>query len=204
MGKPVLVGVPLAPNSQIDYRLMKQLEDWSRTDGVETTYQASSYVCTGRERILKTACYRIPGHSHILFVDHDVLPRHNTLERLLAHDKDIVCGIYPMSQSGKISWCLSKDDPYVPMPINDLPDNPFKANYVGCGMMLVKMEVFENLKWPYWKDEYAPTKKMLGEDLYFCKKVREAGYDIWVDPKVQCSHIRSVDLLSITRNYIKE
>lgn len=201
-GKPVLVGMPLAPNHQSDTRIITLLEGWDREKAIETYYVPSPHTTLGRDKIVRYAKYRQPNPSHILFVDSDVLARHSTIRKLLAHDKDIVAGVYPMMQRCRISWCLSREERYTPLPINELPNNLFKAKFVGCGMMLVKMEVFDKLKWPYWKDVFAPGIKIVGEDLYFCKMAREAGYDIWVDPKIKCNHFRTTDLLGIAMNYI--
>lgn len=201
--RPVVVGVPLAPDHRIDIRISSLIEIWDRQGDVESHYAATPDVTLGRDKIVQSALYRIPRPSHILFIDHDVLPRKNTLQRLLLHEKDIVAGVYPMMQRGNISWCLSREDPYKPLPLEELPRTLFKTEYVGCGMMLVKMEVFDKLEWPYWKNEFAPAVKTMGEDLYFCKKAREAGFDIWVDPMVKCNHFRTVDLLGIAMNYIK-
>ena len=197
--RPVVVGVPLAPDHKMDVRISSLIEFWDRQDNVESHYAATPYAELGRDKIVHAAQYRIPRPSHILFIDHDVMPRRNTLKRLLSHDKDLISGVYPMMQKCKLSWCLSREDPYSPLPIKELPNNPFKAKYVGCGMMLIKMEVFDKIEWPYWKTELSPACHKTGEDLYFCKKAREAGFDIWIDPKVKCNHFRGVDLLSMAQ-----
>lgn len=204
LGKPVLIGMPLAPDYRSDVRIITQLEAWDRKDGFETYYVASRHTVLGRDKIVKYAQHRRPRPSHILFVDHDVLPRKTTLSKLLAHNKDIVAGVYPMIQNCEVTWCLSREEPYKSLPINDLPDNLFKTLYVGCGMMLVKMEVFDKLDWPYWENEFLPGVYRTGEDLYFCRKVRAAGYDIWVDPKLKCNHFRGADLLGVAMEYINK
>lgn len=200
---PVLVGIPLAPGYQSDVRIIALLEAWNHHENVETFYIATPHVELGRDRIVVYARNRVPKPTHILFVDHDVLPRYTTLKKLLAHDKDVVAGIYPLNQQCHIAWCLSREDKFKAMPIGDLPDNLFKATYVGCGMMLVKTEVFDNLEWPYWHNGFEYGRMTIGEDVYFCKKLREAGYDIWVDPKIKCGHFRVVDLLGVAMNYVK-
>lgn len=203
MGNPVLIGMPLAPSYQSDARIIAQLEDWNRQAEVETFYPATGDVVVGRDKIVQYAKYRIPHPSHILFVDHDVLPRKSTLQKLLDHKKDIVAGVYPMMQRGNLSWCLSREEPYKSLPISELPDNLFKTKYVGCGIMLIRYEVFEKLEWPCFKKEFSPGTMVTSDDVYFCRKAREAGLDIWVDPKLKCRHFKVVDLLSITMNLIK-
>ena len=48
-------------------------------------------------------------------------------------------------------------------------------------MMLVKREVYEKLSSPFYKIEYAENySSLVGEDVYFCTKANEAGYEVYV------------------------
>lgn len=200
--KRILCGVPVPPSMMADARLTTQLEAWHAAGGVETYYPATRSAEAGQDKIVRFALYAKPKATHILFMDYDVLPRTNTLKKLLSHDKDIISGVYPLCRNGKIGWCLSTEEPFRSMPINDLPDNIFKAKTISNGVMLVKTEVFEKIEWPYWETERSPGVETKGADIYFCEKVRDAGYDLWVDPKVKCEHMKTVGLLRIARNYI--
>ena len=198
----VVVGVPLPPDYKMDARIITTIERWDRTDSVETFYVPSPFPTLGRDKIVAYAKYRIPSPTHVLFIDSDVLPRKNTLDKLLELDKDIVTGVYPMF-SGKLTWNVSRNDDCKMVEINDLPDNPFKVKICGFGIVLVKFEVFEKLSWPYWKNVFRPGDIETGEDIYFCKKAIEAGFDIWCDPVVKCNHIRMANYLSIVNNITK-
>ncbi len=204
----ILVGVPIPKSYMCNARLIAQIESWHVLDGVETYYPATDSPEDGQHKIVDFALYVKPKATHILFIDYDVLPRPNTLKKLLAHDKDIISGAYPMYQSKKIEWCLSMDDPFRAIQFDDdimWQSNPFKAKIISNGLMLVKVEVFENLKKPFWKTLFTDdvTSRILGADLYFFRKAREAGYDLWVDPKIKCEHNRVVGLLAMARNYMK-
>lgn len=61
---------------------------------------------------------------------------------------------------------------------------PFKVDGVGMYCCLIKREVFEKLKEPWFV-----YSNELAEDLYFCKKATEAGYEITIDPTVQLGHM---------------
>jgi hypothetical protein len=93
--------------------------------------------------------------------------------------------------------------PFKLMDFLDMPDNMFKADIGSNGMMLVKMEVFDKIEWPYWRTQYEEDGSKVGADVHFFKKVKEAGIDVWVDPKLTCSHFKMVDLLGIAKNKLK-
>lgn len=202
----VLVGCPLANSFRADARTVGMLEAW-RSEKLITYYPSSGSTEIGYDKIVSFASKIEPRPTHILFVDYDVLPRSNTLKRLLEHDKDIVSGVYPTIQKFKLHWCLSREEQFKLMEINDLPNNPFKVHVAANGMLLVKTEVFDNIEWPYWKtchekDPETGESLKTGADIYFFEKARAAGYDLWVDPKIKCGHFRMVDLLGIANTYI--
>jgi hypothetical protein len=47
--------------------------------------------------------------------------------------------------------------------------------------MMIKASVFAKLEEPYFYFEQLPNNKILGEDIYFCIKAKDAGIDTWVD-----------------------
>ena len=199
----VLVGCPLSPTFRADARVVGLLEGW-RGKNVITYYPSSGATEMGYDKIVQFAKRLIPRPTHILFVDYDVLPRHSTLTKLLEHDKDIISGVYPAIRKSKLYWCLSREEPFGLMDIGDLPNNPFKVSVACNGMMLVKTEVFDKIEWPYWRTDFRPNGTKLGADVYFYDKAKAAGYELWVDPKLKCTHFKMVDLLGIVKNYIKE
>jgi len=204
MGRPILIGMPLASDYKADLRVMVTVERWGRDEDKESFYAPSISPVLGRDKIVQYAKYRVPTPSLILFIDSDILPRRNTLDRLLGLKKDIVTGVYPMTAKNNVTWNVSREDNFEPVKIGELPDNPFKIKSCGFGIILIKFDVFEKLEWPYWKNIFKPDRIEKSEDIYFCEKVRRAGFDIWCDPKVKCNHIRITNLLSIINNLKKE
>lgn len=199
MGRPILVGVPLGTDYKIDARIASTLALWDLNEKVEIFYSATPFPTLGRDRIIQYAKYRIPKPSHILFLDADVLPRKTTLEKLIKNDKDIVMGVYPISRNGELRWSVSREATFNAE--KELPRNPFKISSGGFGVVMVKFKVFESLRWPYWKNVFVPGDVEMGEDIYFCEQAREAGFDIWCDPKVKCGHIRQANLLNIIKEH---
>ena len=72
---------------------------------------------------------------------------------------------------------------------------PFTVDYTGFGWLLIKHGVFEHPEMPYpW---FAPkmqvfesgeVQDMCGEDVSFCLDAKEAGFDIWCDPRIRVGH----------------
>tara|TARA_R100000988_G_scaffold97326_1_gene64651 strand:- start:499 stop:1275 length:777 start_codon:yes stop_codon:yes gene_type:complete len=72
---------------------------------------------------------------------------------------------------------------------------PFTVDYTGFGWLLIRHGVFEHKGMPYpW---FAPkmqvfesgeVQDMCGEDVSFCLDAKEAGFEIWCDPRIRVGH----------------
>jgi hypothetical protein len=50
------------------------------------------------------------------------------------------------------------------------------------GMMLVHRSVYEKIPQPHYLQDYVPEINLeIGEDIYFCNKAKQAGFEVWVD-----------------------
>ena len=70
---------------------------------------------------------------------------------------------------------------------------PFTVDYTGFGWVLIKKGVFENLEYPWFAPkmqvfESGSVQDMCGEDVSFCLDAKEAGFDIWCDPRIRVGH----------------
>ena len=54
--------------------------------------------------------------------------------------------------------------------------------------MLMKVEALKQLKYPYYEMGYK-EKPVMSSDFMFCKKVKKAGYKIYLDRTIDCPHI---------------
>ncbi len=149
--------------------------------------------------------------THLFFLDADTLPCSDfAIEKLLYHNKAVTAGVTPIIRGnlatgrGDITcyWSALKWDEqgeYDTIGINDLPRKLFKSPRVGGTTILLRRDVLEKLKKPYQKNTFSEdmTQQILSEDFYFSDKIREAGFDIWVDPDVKCHHFHNFDLLDV-------
>lgn len=124
--------------------------------------------------------------THILFIDDDMTFPEDTIEQLLANNKPIV-GVLSYSRMLPLKPTVQFEGGEVP---EILPTEPFKCRQVGTGVALIDCDVFKKLVTPWFKFELSPTGKIInGEDGYFCDMAKEAGFEVWCDPRLPIGHI---------------
>lgn len=168
------------------------------------------YDCaTARNRIAKRAMDG--GHDYLMMVDNDVTPPKDALLNLIEHEVECVSGYYLHRNSDNMPsdrTCVCKrfaEDwmPYFNYPLeseytkDELSELRENGEYLveihggGMGCVLIKTEVFERLKYPWYKwVNYADANRgSLSEDLYFCEQLKKRGISRHVDTRVACGHL---------------
>ena len=146
---------------------------------------AGTLIFDQREKLAEEALRE--GADYILWVDADMRFPKNTLEVLLKRDKPIVgvnattrsIPVRPTAKNLDIDF-EKKENTWTPIVSKDKTGCE-KVTAIGCGVMLVKREVFEKIPRPWFWFEQLPGGKLLGEDVYFCVKAQDAGYDTYLD-----------------------
>lgn len=142
-------------------------------------------------------------YTHIMWIDSDIIFTPEHFQRLLDHDKDIVSGIYMMSNGYQFATVKDWDENYFVkhghfhfMTENDIKNKGLiEVDYTGLGFMLVKRGVFESLNYPWFQPKFyniGPCTDFSSEDVSFCKMIKERGYDIYVDTNIRVKHEKLV------------
>ena len=138
-----------------------------------------------REKLAREALN--DGCDYILWIDADMRFPKDTIQRLIAHNKDIV-GVNATTRSIPVKATAKNLHADMEARVNTwLPVSSKgkigleKVTAIGCGVMMVKAEVFKKTPQPWFWFEMLPGDKLLGEDVYFCVKAYDAGFDTWVD-----------------------
>ena len=154
-------------------------------------------VDIARNRIVKLAI-EMKDPTHVLFIDDDVLVHPHCLIQLLKNDVDIVSGVY-----------FSKGDASEPLIFNEpgygtmeyVPGTGLhKVWGHGMGLTLIKMDVFRRMsetvnlgtdelgspRWFFTEGDEPGSGRQMTEDLWFCEKANEAGFDRHVDMSWWC------------------
>ena len=69
----------------------------------------------------------------------------------------------------------------------EIPKELFKVGGCGFGAVLIKTDVLFAVQCKY-ETMFTPVGNM-GEDLSFCWRARQCGYDIWCDPDIELGHV---------------
>jgi len=127
------------------------------------------------------------GATHLMCIEDDTFPPLDAIERLLAHDTDIVCGWYPKRQDGpRIGVPIVLKDG-IRQSLDD-PDGSMVEVYTApTGCTLIKMDVFRTIPMPWFV-----TTGQLSQDSFFSQRARDAGYTLWCDTSIRCEHIDRV------------
>ena len=124
--------------------------------------------------------------DYILWVDSDMTFNPDDLKQLLADDKDIVTGLYFTRKQPvePVIYSMVDDGEYYTSIKDYYKNTMFKVGGCGSGFVLVKTDVYRKIK----KDWYSIIGN-IGEDLSFCKRALQTGYDIYCDTTVKLGHV---------------
>ena len=176
------------------YNLAQLVQSCNHTKLPVNIYmEIGSLISQQRQNLAENAIKN--GATHILWLDSDMLFPSNVAETLLSHQLDIVCCNYSTRSfpfKGVAYTDVGNWNSWKPAVNTD--DRFFEVEGIGFGCMLVNVNVFNTLGLPWfdvtWESKF---REFIGEDFYFCKKAREAGYKIMVDTVLsrQIGHIGS-------------
>lgn len=171
--------------SQTAFALMRMIRDFPCE--YDLFFKEGSIIHWNREMVAGLALEK--GCTHVLFVDSDMFFEADAVSRLLARDKDIVGVHYHLRKSPPTST-VHMDIEKKKNVVRDNPDGFLTCDAVGTGFVLIKTDVFKKLShpWFFWESD-EKGEVLTGEDYWFCRKAREAGFEVWCDLTIEMKHI---------------
>jgi hypothetical protein len=137
-------------------------------------------------------------YDKIFLIDSDISWTTDQFFKLYDSDKDIISGLY-MTTLGEAT-VYPKDKDYFLNNSIEGNNEIIESRAFGLGFVCVKSGVFESLERPWFQflysDRFAPTVKnfMIGEDISWCMRVSELGYDLYSDLSVKVKHYKKIFL----------
>lgn len=206
-GKPrplnILICVPCmdAVSSGFAYSLARAMSFFATLpyDGekkVDVTFVKSSNLAESRTRLVSRAMSL--EASHILWLDSDMKFPPDVIPTLLNHNVPVVGVNYPTKEIEARPTAYADNDTYTgPVWTTEKTEGLAEVSHCGMGVMLTDVRVFEALDLPYFHFEPAAPDFVhtTGEDVYFCRKLREKGFTLYIDHDVskKCAHIGSYE-----------
>lgn len=178
----VVIGMPCSDSVAMKAKTAHSIaSNIIKSDGLVVNFiiKISCDIVANRTSLVKDAIE--VGATHLLFVDSDMQFPADALQRLLAHNKDIVGVDYNKRQ-------------FPLVPVFEQPekqDTLYKTKAIGTGLMLIKLSIFEKMKDQAWFNfgRNAEGETTLGEDVWFCMTAQDAGFEVWVDPTITVKHL---------------
>lgn len=165
-------------------KLIRRLDN----DGIdyEIAYQGGTLVYVGRDKLAKRAIDR--GFTHMLWLDSDMVFNEDLLDDLMYSGKPFVTGI---AHARRAPHCSCIFNEIYPAPKrfegHDYPKDTFKIGGCGFACVLIETKIIEKV-FTVNGTAFFPMRE-LGEDLAFCKRARDLGFEIWAEPSVRLGHI---------------
>jgi hypothetical protein len=198
----VVVGLPARGRVRIEWAIMFRSLQAPVNGSMVTKTVLNAPIAQAREAVADWAVEQ--NCRYLFFVDDDVLMPNNSVRRLVYQmdnnpDWDLISGIYVT----KTNVNAVPPDVHEPLIFGGKPGSPhaffdWKLDDIfpiwGCGMgcAMIRVETLKNLPKP-WFAEGATVDGMdsreIGEDLYFCEKLRENGGTLMADGGLLCGHI---------------
>jgi FkbM family methyltransferase len=188
--KRILIAIPCKNDIEAD--TFKSIYDLKVPEGYETEFQYFYGYAVDQVRNL-IAHWAINGnYDYLLAIDHDMVFPSDTLEKLLAADKDVVTAVYRQRLEPMTLEVYDHDYRNVPYDLlyYGIEGDLVQIGACGFGCVLVKKKVFQAIPYPQFVYHQALTKEgSVSEDVDFCKKARDAGFTIWCDKSIRCVHL---------------
>lgn len=195
----ILIAVPCYEAAPVEFcQCLTNLLMYEHRRGeneVDVLWMGSSLVYEARNKLALSAIAK--GADAVLWVDSDMIFEENALELLTRHNKDFVCGQY-FVRKPPFSPCIFSeaeirlvDEGNAVEPYNKImyehPDELFEIAACGFAFVFTTAELIAKT----YADNGLPFQPIggFGEDMSFCIRARDSGYQLWCDPNCKIGHL---------------
>ena len=192
--KRILIAIPT--NRNIEASTFKSIYDLITPEGCEVDFQYFWGYQVEQVRNLIADWVIRHGYDYLFSVDSDISFAPDTLVKLVAHDKDVVSGLYIQRIPGTHTVEVMRKNAYGGVTHVNYADIKGKGlvpiDGCGFGCVLVKASVFKGMEYPHFVYKSAISHaNTVSEDVYFCAKASAAGFKLWADTSILCGHTGS-------------
>jgi hypothetical protein len=192
--KNILIAIPTAKN--IEPTTFKAVYDLIIPEGYDTTFQFFYGYQVDQVRNLIAEWVSKGPYDYLFGVDHDISFPPDTLMKLLAHDKDVVSGVYRQRVHDRQIIELFNSNSHGGFDHVDYDTIKGKGlvevGACGFGCVLAKKQVMVDIGYPQFAYKSAlDHRQTFSEDLYFAKMCQQKQFKIYADTSILCDHTGS-------------
>ena len=163
---------------------------------ISIRFNLGSLIYTSRDQLAVQAVQ--DEADLVMWFDSDMVFPPDTLIRMLKHiddGHDIVAGVYyrrnpPFTPTIFRTMELKEDgSAFEWTEYLQVPEEPFKLDACGFGCLLMRTEVFTSV-YTKFGQMFTPLANC-GEDVAFCWRAKQCGYEILADPTINLGHVGS-------------
>lgn len=162
-----------------------------------TTHFISNMRGIGEHRNRIATQFLETDFDYLFMMDSDNPCPKNVLD-LVELDKDVISLPTPINMNWggvtNIFWNVFGEDG---LPSKATGKGLQEVDKVGTGCILIHRRVLEKLKNPFTEVRDETGLRIVGTDIAFSNKCKEAGFNIYVHWDYQCRHYKELDLLTI-------
>lgn len=166
--------------------------------GGRISAQSGPRIASSRNEIVRS--FLKTNREWLWMVDTDMVFGSDTLQRLLDADREIVGALcHGQDPSGNVFGVAHEFTETGMRRIADLPDDELiEVDATGAACLLVHRDVFAKLEanadnplYPWFQEGRTLGGLEVGEDVCFCLKAKEQGYQIFVHTGIKVGHKKS-------------
>lgn len=156
-------------------------------DAVDIAISMCSLLSQSRQMALDGAIKA--GFTHLLMIDDDMTFPGDTLERLARHDLGFV-GVNYKRKTAHYDGSLAFDSNGKQIDSSS-KSGMEEVYFVGHGINLINLDKIKHIHAPHFCVGWDKDKGYMGEDYFFCQKLRSSGVPIYIDHDLskQIGHI---------------
>lgn len=184
----LLIAIPTLDYIHVDFmKSLLKLLDQIRSEGIpyEVKIITGTLVYLAREELVSYAMsYEF---THVLWLDSDMVFNEDLFDDLYDTGKKFMTAVFHARRPSHQSCIFKSLVPPERYKWDEYPDVPFLIK--GCGMAatLTSVDILKAVR-DKFGNCFTPDY-YLGEDLAFCHRVDELGFEIWCEPLVKVGHI---------------
>jgi len=144
--------------------------------------------------------------THIIMMDTDQIYPPDCLAKLLSHKQPVV-GTPVHRRWPPFDPILYRGTPgrYTHVPDAECYSGRLvPVDATGCGCVLYDLRVFMGLETPWFAMSKTEDGKPIGEDIYLCSRLRNAGVPIFVDTSIEIGHLTTYQVNRSTYELFKK